>query len=154
FWFFLPCLLLGALPWSFVACGARRRRRDPGGRLDPRLVFLLLWLALPFLLFSLSHSKRPQYVLPLLPALALLVAAAWQEGDGAAGPRPGARAGAGAWIGLGSLLLAAGLVLPRLQLTGRTAADLPAEVRGPLARLALAYGLVAVLSGILAWLGA
>lgn len=154
-WFFVPCLLLGALPWSFVALGARRQLRDlrqgEDGRLDRRLVFLFLWIGLPFLLFSLSHSKRPQYILPLLPAVALLVAAAWRESDPSR-PLPGARAGAVAWISFGSLLLAAGLALPRL--TAAAVVALPAHQTGPLARTALAAGLAALLGGIAAWLGA
>ncbi|HSP35381.1 MAG TPA: hypothetical protein VLU46_13790 [Thermoanaerobaculia bacterium] len=36
--------------------------------------FLWLWLLIPFIFFSLSQSKRPQYILPVLPAIALLVA--------------------------------------------------------------------------------
>jgi 4-amino-4-deoxy-L-arabinose transferase-like glycosyltransferase len=142
FWYFLPCLLVGALPWSFVLLGARRHLglRGEDGRLDPRIVFLLLWLALPLVLFSLSHSKRPQYVLPLLPAVALLVAAVWR-GAGSRSPMPGLRAGAWAWIGLGTLLLAAGLVLP-----GRHA--LPPDQVGPIARAALAWGVTSILGGI------
>jgi len=151
-WFFVPCLLLGALPWSFVALGARRQlRQREDGRLDRRLVFLFLWLGLPFVLFSLSHSKRPQYILPLLPAVALLVAAAWREDDPSR-PLPGARAGAVAWIGFGSLLLAAGLALPRLVAAAVVA--LPAHQIGPLARTALASGLAALLGGVAAWFGA
>lgn len=147
FWYFLPCLLVGALPWPFVVLGARRRLpwRDEDGRLDRRLVFLLLWIALPLVLFSLSHSKRPQYILPLLPAVALLVAAAWRSRD--SGPLPGVRAGALAWIGFGGLLLAAGLLLP-----GRHA--LPPEQVGPIARAAFVWGLAAILGGIGAWLSA
>jgi 4-amino-4-deoxy-L-arabinose transferase-like glycosyltransferase len=150
FWYFLPCLLVGALPWPFVVLAARRSLpgREASGRLDRRLVFLLLWLALPFVLFSLSHSKRPQYILPLLPAVALLVAAAWR--GAAAGPRlPGVRAGAWAWIGFGGLLLAAGVLLPGLS-HGRHA--LPPEQVGPIARAALAWGLAAILGGMGAWL--
>ena len=148
FWYFLPCLLVGALPWSFVALGARRALclRGEDGRLDRRILFLLLWLALPIVLFSLSHSKRPQYVLPLLPAVALLVAAAWR-GARTRFPLPGIRAGAWAWIGLGTLLLAAGLILP-----GRHA--LPPDQAGPVARAALAWGLTSILGGIGAWLSA
>jgi 4-amino-4-deoxy-L-arabinose transferase-like glycosyltransferase len=142
FWYFLPCLLVGALPWSFVALGARPRLRPSASSvLDRRQVFLLLWLALPLLLFSLSHSKRPQYALPLLPAVALLVAAAWS------GERErlqkGLRMGAASWLGLGGLLLVAGLVLP-----GRHA--LPAEQVAPIARAAIGWGLTAILGGIAA----
>ena len=148
-WYFLPSLLVGALPWSFVALGAGRRLagRDAAGRRDPRGVFLLLWLALPFVLFSLSHSKRPQYVLPLLPAVALLVAAAWRGERAEGRPLPGARAGAGAWIGMGALLVATAFFASRIP-------KLPAGQAGPVARGLLAWGLAALLAGIGAWLGA
>ncbi len=46
---------------------------------DPALLFCLLWLVIPFVFFSLSQSKRPQYILPLMPAIALLVARIWDE---------------------------------------------------------------------------
>jgi len=34
--------------------------------------FLVLWVIVPFVFFSLSHSKLPHYILPIFPALALL----------------------------------------------------------------------------------
>jgi 4-amino-4-deoxy-L-arabinose transferase-like glycosyltransferase len=152
-WYFLPLLLVGALPWPFVVLGARRQLglRDETGRLDRRLVFLLLWVALPFILFSLSHSKRPQYILPLVPAVALLVAAAWRAGgrdDGSRSrPLPGARAGAWGLIGFGLILIAGSFVLHGVH-------KLPAGTAGPAARAILAWGLTALLGGIGAWLGA
>ncbi|HVT57764.1 MAG TPA: phospholipid carrier-dependent glycosyltransferase [Thermoanaerobaculia bacterium] len=85
FWYFAPLLLAGTLPWSAVALGGWRRGcrlRGAGGELDGRLLYLLLWIALPFVLFSLSHSKRPQYILPLAPAVALLAAALLGAGGG------------------------------------------------------------------------
>ncbi|PYX28257.1 MAG: dolichyl-phosphate-mannose--protein mannosyltransferase, partial [Acidobacteria bacterium] len=36
--------------------------------------FLLIWLLVPVLFFSASHSKLPGYILPSIPAGALLVA--------------------------------------------------------------------------------
>ena len=48
--------------------GAPHAERGAGRRVDPRLLYLALWIVLPVVLFSLSHSKRPQYILPLLPA--------------------------------------------------------------------------------------
>ena len=70
-WYFIPYLLGGALPWSFVLLGQKLDRRDRS------ILYLLLWIAIPFLFFSLSQSKRPQYILPLMPAVALLVARVW-----------------------------------------------------------------------------
>ena len=84
FWFFLPVLLVGTLPWSIVALARLRRGRREGRRADPRTVFLLLWLALPFVGFSLSRSKLPHYMLPLVPAVAILAAAGWRERPAAA----------------------------------------------------------------------
>jgi 4-amino-4-deoxy-L-arabinose transferase-like glycosyltransferase len=87
FWFFLPVLLLGSLPWTLPALRALCRdwrspgRRDLGGRaagFDARL-FLRLWVLFVLGFFSLSDSKLIPYVLPALPALALLAASLPEE---------------------------------------------------------------------------
>jgi 4-amino-4-deoxy-L-arabinose transferase-like glycosyltransferase len=74
-WYFIPYLLAGALPWSLVALFSWKKLRRP----DPALGYWLLAIAIPFVFFSLSQSKRPQYILPLMPALALVVARIWEE---------------------------------------------------------------------------
>src|ERR1700726_710423 len=99
-WFFIPCLLAGALPWSVLALAGWRRSWAPRGggrqlgRLDPPRLYLALWIALPLVLFSLSHSKRPQYILPLMPAVAIMAAKVWVDaadgGDTEAVPEPAA----------------------------------------------------------------
>jgi 4-amino-4-deoxy-L-arabinose transferase-like glycosyltransferase len=99
-WFFIPCLLAGALPWSVLALAGWRRSWAPRGggrqlgRLDPPRLYLALWIVLPLVLFSLSHSKRPQYILPLMPAVAIMAAKVWVDaaegGDTAAAPEPAA----------------------------------------------------------------
>jgi 4-amino-4-deoxy-L-arabinose transferase-like glycosyltransferase len=82
FWFFLPVLVLGLIPWTVFAAAAayevvrtwwseRRGMFDSGDALD---FFLLLWLLVPVLFFSVSESKLPGYILPALPAGPLLVA--------------------------------------------------------------------------------
>jgi len=67
-WYFIPYLIGGGLPWSIVAIANWRRTRDR------ETVFLLLWILVPFVFFSISQSKRPQYIVPVMPGLALLVA--------------------------------------------------------------------------------
>ena len=67
-WYFIPYLVGGGLPWAIVAIANWRRTRDK------ETVFLLLWILVPFVFFSISQSKRPQYILPVMPGLALLVA--------------------------------------------------------------------------------
>ncbi len=77
-WFFGPVFLLGCLPWTWsalrvLATGWRRRAESPG-TFDHHL-FLWLWVVFVLGFFSLSDSKLIPYVLPALPALALLIAA-------------------------------------------------------------------------------
>jgi 4-amino-4-deoxy-L-arabinose transferase-like glycosyltransferase len=74
FWFFVPVLLGGLLPWSFLVPSALRGwwrdRREKGG--EERLL-LVLWAGLIFLFFSKSSSKLIPYILPVYPPLAVLV---------------------------------------------------------------------------------
>jgi 4-amino-4-deoxy-L-arabinose transferase-like glycosyltransferase len=76
-YYFLPLLIGGALPWILLPLSSlrsvlhsiRERRATP----RPHL-YLWLWIGLPLVLFSLSQSKRPGYILPLMPAVALVSA--------------------------------------------------------------------------------
>jgi len=89
FWFYVPIALLGLLPWTAFAVdavvdSARRwwneRQAVPGDGLG---LFLLIWLVVPILFFSLSQSKLPGYILPALPAGSLLIVdylSRYQEG--------------------------------------------------------------------------
>ncbi len=79
FWYFLPVALLALLPWTAFAIvatsqavGKWRKRRDAeaGGSFS---LFLLIWLLVPVAFFSISQSKLPGYILPSIPAGALLV---------------------------------------------------------------------------------
>jgi 4-amino-4-deoxy-L-arabinose transferase-like glycosyltransferase len=67
FYYYLPLLLAGLFPWSGLVPGAlaqpRARRAD---------LFVVSWLVLPLVFFSLAGSKLPGYILPCLPPLALL----------------------------------------------------------------------------------
>ena len=82
FWFYLPVGALALVPWSaFVGAATvevvqawwveRKALFESGDALN---VFLLLWLIVPVVFFSLSQSKLPGYILPAIPAGPLLVA--------------------------------------------------------------------------------
>jgi 4-amino-4-deoxy-L-arabinose transferase-like glycosyltransferase len=97
FWFYLPVVLIGLLPWAAFAIAAvveclRNWLRDKSAGQksgDAFSLFLLIWLALPVLFFSLSQSKLPGYILPALPAATLLLSEHLRksvEGDKKAGP--------------------------------------------------------------------
>ncbi len=64
--FWLPIAI--ALPWLVPAWARDLRRRDA------RTLVLLGWVVLALLFFSLSPGKRGVYILPALPALALIAA--------------------------------------------------------------------------------
>jgi 4-amino-4-deoxy-L-arabinose transferase-like glycosyltransferase len=76
FWFFVPILFVGMMPWSILIPAAwlhawRQRAVSIAG--DSRL-FLLIWGTLLFVFFSISKSKLIPYILPLYPVVALLIA--------------------------------------------------------------------------------
>jgi 4-amino-4-deoxy-L-arabinose transferase-like glycosyltransferase len=74
-WFFLPVLALGALPWvGPMLCGWWRALRvSRGGGFKP-FTFLAVWALVVLGFFSASGSKLVTYILPVLPALAVLAA--------------------------------------------------------------------------------
>lgn len=82
FWFYLPVLLLALMPWTLwliLAVTERlrllwsERKEAMTAPEDSWQLFLLIWLLVPVLFFSASHSKLPGYILPAIPAGALLV---------------------------------------------------------------------------------
>ena len=81
FWFYIPVALLALVPWTVFAVAAivdairdwRFSVQQPPGQEDFR-TYLVLWLLLPIVFFSLSHSKLPGYILPGIPAATILLA--------------------------------------------------------------------------------
>lgn len=70
FWYYIPVFCAGLLPWTPLLAGLTQRPLYE----DRRAQFLGLWLAWGFLFFSLSSGKLPGYLMPLLPAAAILMA--------------------------------------------------------------------------------
>ncbi|MFK2876852.1 ArnT family glycosyltransferase [Rhodanobacter hydrolyticus] len=76
---YAPVLIFGSLPWWGGAAGAVRAAASPSSWRMWRAthsihLFLLLWVAIPFVIFCLAKSRLPLYLLPLFLPLALLVA--------------------------------------------------------------------------------
>lgn len=129
-WYFVPYLIGGALPWSIVALFSWRALK----KRDDAMFFVLLWLVVPFVFFSISQSKRPQYILPLMPAVALLVARIWTEAR---------TRGAAVVVALfGGVLLVAPLFFHRTKMKP--------EVAAVADETALALGIAFVLGGTVA----
>jgi 4-amino-4-deoxy-L-arabinose transferase-like glycosyltransferase len=76
-YFYPVIILMLALPWTPYLIAALAKVRSWKWRGDDSLsivrVFSVAWLLLPLLFFSFSGSKLPGYVLPVIPAIALLV---------------------------------------------------------------------------------
>ena len=76
FWYYIPVTLLGWVPWSILTIAAlvaaMRQLRSPVG--DTLRSFLLIWVGVIVIFFSISQSKLPGYVLPAIPAGAILAA--------------------------------------------------------------------------------
>ena len=79
---FGPTLLLGTLPWTASIAGwlvrTGRSIYTSGLRdvrqIQPERLLLALWICLPLLVFCLSRSRLPLYVLPLFVPLAIAAA--------------------------------------------------------------------------------
>ena len=82
FWYYLPVVLLGLVPWTMFVTAAVvesirawwKEKREIFRSGDALPAFLVIWLAVPIAFFSFSASKLPGYVLPALPAGTLLLA--------------------------------------------------------------------------------
>ena len=77
-YFYPAIILMLALPWTpfLIEALIKARRWTWRGADDLSIVrvFSLAWIVFPIVFFSFSGSKLPGYVLPALPAAALLVA--------------------------------------------------------------------------------
>jgi 4-amino-4-deoxy-L-arabinose transferase len=73
FWFYLPILFGGAMPWTPLVGPIVVGLRHANWK-HPMLRLALCWLVLPFLFFSACSGKLGTYILPCFPPLAFLIA--------------------------------------------------------------------------------
>jgi 4-amino-4-deoxy-L-arabinose transferase-like glycosyltransferase len=120
-WYYLPVTALGLVPWTIFVIAAFVRQvhswwgegtlasAPEGEREHQFAVFACCWLISPILFFSISQSKLPGYILPAIPAGALLLADYLRQHLGQSDGRPAA-------TGLVVLhaLLAGSLIIPAL----------------------------------------
>lgn len=75
-YYFIPILLAGMLPWTILMFDTLLRTWKGsayiGKAFNPER-FLLIWVVFIYAFFSVSGSKLPSYLLPIFPALALLM---------------------------------------------------------------------------------
>lgn len=85
-YFYFPVVLAGFAPWSIYLPAAIARLqfwRRSHWQQQPRTthlgLFAVIWFAAILVFFTIASTKLPSYVLPLMPAAAILVALAWSE---------------------------------------------------------------------------
>ena len=116
-WFFVPVILMAAMPWTLSAPAALRglvsgSNEDRSSQasevastsevsppLRSWIRFSICWIVLPFLFFSASSGKLATYLMPVLPPIAGLVAIGlvrgFEQRPAAAKPSLAAKAPAG-----------------------------------------------------------
>jgi 4-amino-4-deoxy-L-arabinose transferase-like glycosyltransferase len=80
-YYFIPILLLGMLPWTLLMFdtlfkawrGSKLPRAASQHKAFNAARFLFVWAVFIYLFFTVSGSKLPSYLLPMFPALALLM---------------------------------------------------------------------------------
>jgi 4-amino-4-deoxy-L-arabinose transferase-like glycosyltransferase len=85
FWYYVPVIALALVPWivfvvaAFIEAMRAWWAERKSGRTAPDLemqfaLFASCWLVVPVAFFSISQSKLPGYILPAIPAGAILLA--------------------------------------------------------------------------------
>lgn len=83
FWYFIPVLIGGFLPWTFLAPSiVSQIKRE---HISKPVLFAIIWFCVTFLVFVPSQSKLMTYILPSFMPLALLTGYAFKEADHKAG---------------------------------------------------------------------
>ncbi len=82
FWFFLPILLATSFPWSLFLPSAIFHGLKKNHPFRSVIQFLICWVAVVFVFFSIPKSKLPYYLLPVSAAVSSLIAfflASWKD---------------------------------------------------------------------------
>jgi hypothetical protein len=86
-YYYIPYFFLQGLPWAILLPVMLWDAFKKGSSSDDEGLFFKVWLAVMFVFFSVSLGKRPVYLLPLYPALAVLLALWLVKHKGAARAR-------------------------------------------------------------------
>lgn len=113
-YFYFLVVLLGFAPWSIYLPSAiarlqfwQRSRWRSAPRSSQLGLFALFWFASIFGFFTIAVTKLPSYVLPLMPAAAILVAILWNSAWRVKGKQPYSLVWSG-WLNVIFLLAVAG----------------------------------------------
>ncbi len=165
FYYYVPTLCAGMLPWSLFFPALIYALYRSHGQGDAKSRYLMIWCGVALLFFSLASGKRSNYILPIYPALALLLGVWWQElMDRAAAFSPAVvrlskasvvlLGGGFAAIVVGLLAHGAGIDLAHLVspfLHPRDQANLPLVAHGLQSHFPVVMAWLAILASALGW---
>jgi 4-amino-4-deoxy-L-arabinose transferase-like glycosyltransferase len=82
FWYYLPILLAGGIPWiGYLPAGLRhwwpRPAQPAASESNGGMALVLSWILISTLFLSAASSKLVTYIWPVFPALAILLAIVW-----------------------------------------------------------------------------
>jgi 4-amino-4-deoxy-L-arabinose transferase-like glycosyltransferase len=114
FYFFIPILIAGTMPWlAFLFPAFKGIGKKLGDVFSKEeALFLLTWAGLIFLFFSASSSKLVPYIAPLFPPLAVFLGHIFRTYEEASGRATVVGVGTHLPILLQSLIFIIGLFLP------------------------------------------
>ncbi len=118
FWYYLPIIALALVPWTMFVIAAFvesvriwwGERKSVSADTDLELqfsIFACCWLVVPVAFFSISQSKLPGYILPAVPAGAVLLANYLLQHFEHEKDRPVAK-----WLAVSHALVAAAPIVP------------------------------------------
>ncbi len=154
-YYYLIIYLAGFLPWSFflLYAGLHRAKRWKELRQEENssILFLLSWVGVIFVFFSISQSKLPGYFLPAMVPLGILMGKVWT------GPEPAPNGRVPDWLTGGfATLIALGIIIaaiPHFQHYlfphGRLQKKMPHDVFALLGPTMLYTGVILAALGIL-----
>lgn len=106
FYYFIPRLVTGFLPWSLFYPALALMLWSNRGKTPPPVIFTLCWFAAILGFFTISAGKCLVYILPLFPALAALTG--WMIANAIELPRPNIARRFFTWA---TLAIAAGILI-------------------------------------------